>query len=177
MPTDVTKWRSDYLRTALDLLVILMTKGLNDRLLVKEMGLELAEIRQLKGILLHEVGDLDAKEDPHRVYLSYKLRQEGLLKELEDLGTRLRNQGQANAELGAIRARSDLIDKILRNGQELGVIPREAKKHEVLGGIVVADMTQEDLEKMMLDRGRRMARLQREYGSGRYIEVGGAGGK
>jgi len=173
MPTDVTKWRPDYLRTALDLLLIFLTKGLNDRRITEEMGLELAEVSQLKGILLHEVGDLDIKDDPHRVYLGYKLRQEGLLSELEDLGKRLRHSGQANAELGAIRARSDLIDKILNAGQSLGVIPKEAKKHQLLGGIMVADMTPEDMEKMLLERERRMSRLQRNYGSGKYIESGG----
>jgi len=171
MASDVTTWKQDRIRAALDLLAIFMSKGYSDMKISSEMDLETSEISQLKGILLHEVGDMDFKDNPHRAYLSYKLRQEGIIKELEMLSHRLKNEGQPNAELGSIRARSDIIDKIMKSGQELGVIPREPKKHQILGGIAITEMTPDDLYKMLNDNSKRMTRLQSRYGSGKYIET------
>jgi hypothetical protein len=83
--------------------------------------------------------------DPVAVFAEYREQQLLCAKELEDLATSFRDSRQFSALVGAVKARSDLLDKIIKVGQELGLIKRAAREISVHGAVDVRSLSVSEL--------------------------------
>ena len=78
-------------------------------------------------------------------YIEYKLRMERICDDLDGVHNGATEARQFTAAMGALKAKAAIIDKVVDRGQDMGLVSRAAKKHEVVGGVAVAHMTDGDL--------------------------------
>jgi hypothetical protein len=78
-------------------------------------------------------------------YIDYCLRQEGCIKDLNTLIRKWRNSNQLNAIVGAVRVKSEILDRMVTRGQDFGVLRRVPEQHQFVGGIAIKDLSDKEL--------------------------------
>ncbi len=83
-----------------------------------------------------------------RIFLDYTTRQAQLVRDLERLKIALEGKQWKNGQayVGAVKVQSDILDRIIATGQDLGLIQKIAEKFIMVGGVDVRDM---DMPKLM----------------------------
>ena len=123
-------------------------------------GLTLEEAQEVEGW-----SDLDAdyfarklietevaivKDRPiEEVFVDYVLKQTALVKDLEAVKKNFGKSNQFNALVGAIKAQSDIHDKIIARGQEFELIHKAPTGMKFIGSIAVADLSVEEVNELM----------------------------
>lgn len=85
------------------------------------------------------------KADPIAIFAEYREHQILCAKELEDLATYFKDSRQFSSLVGAVKAKSDILDKIIKVGQELGVVKRAAKEISIRGQVDVRTLSVAEL--------------------------------
>ena len=77
-----------------------------------------------------------------RIYLDYITRQVQFVKDLERCKLGLENSKWKNAQgyVAAVKVQSEICDKLISQGQDLGLIKRIAERFVMVGGTDVRDM-------------------------------------
>jgi hypothetical protein len=83
--------------------------------------------------------------DPVGIFSEYREQQLLCAKELEDLAIVFRNGRQFSALVGAVKARSEILDKVVKAGQELGLIKRAAREISLHGSVDVRSLSISEL--------------------------------
>lgn len=103
------------------------------------------------------------------VYIQYVIDQSSNIKKLDEFTALFKKNKQYNAMLGAMRLRSELLDKILAKGQECGVIHKEPERREINGSLMT--MTLEQLQTKMLEQNRKIQNMVSGFGNTNFIDV------
>jgi hypothetical protein len=147
---------------------------------ILELDCSPSTLRWLQEELKHDVLQVIKTGDPEDIYAEYKIRLEALIRDLDEVveeGRRDPRGYQHNAVLGATRAKAALLDQLIAQGQNLGVIHREADKSSVtfFGGVAVSDLTSAELLNevgAMTDRVKKLANLAAtDYAAANVIDV------
>lgn len=88
---------------------------------------------------------LHSDVDPRTLFAEYKLQQLQAARELENLAETFRALRQYTALVAAVKTRSDILDRIVKTGQELGVVKRAAREVTLTGRVDFASMSVEEL--------------------------------
>lgn len=83
--------------------------------------------------------------DPRTIFAEYRVQQLQAATELADFAEIFRRTGNTTSLVAAIKARSDVLDRIVRMGQELGVVKRAAREVRVDGQIDFKSMSVKEL--------------------------------
>jgi len=77
-----------------------------------------------------------------RIYLDYITRQSQFVRDLErcKLGLEKSNWKNAQGYVAAVKVQSEILDKLITQGQDLGLIKKIAEKFVMVGGTDVRDM-------------------------------------
>lgn len=145
---------------AISVLFNALTSGYNAEEAATELGLDLEEIHKLKS----EMMDFKAKELKEKpiehIYVEYMISQMANITDLTDMIKIYRGDPKSsNAAVGAIRTRSEIIDKIFNKGQDVGLIQKAPTKSESLFGILIADLTDNKLNDLMKQKVRELNEL------------------
>lgn len=116
-----------------------------DEQILAETGWSLQRFMAVKRFVADQDQKLFAETDPAQIFATYEQRQLQCARELEDLAEIFRESRQFSAMVNALRTRSDIIDRIVKMGQELGLITRAAKKVEVEARVDVSQLSIEEL--------------------------------
>lgn len=114
-------------RSALAELLSNLSIGLTDEQARIEMGLEINEYDALKSELYEQETSRLKRASAHEHFVDYKIAQRRILGDLETLATKAEETGNLGTALGALKASSDIQDRILKTGQDLGVIGKRAE--------------------------------------------------
>jgi len=128
----------------------LMALGLEEWEIADKLELDWEQYNDIKKEMYRwEVSDLyDRPTEEH--YLNYVIKQHGCLKDLDALIEACSNSTLASdnqTKLGAIRAKSDILDKVVKMGQEFNILEKAPERKQVVAGVVVAQLNNEDLKK------------------------------
>lgn len=126
-------------------LLALYAEGCNDDEAVVLMGLSPMRFMKIKKALYDFEAERLAATPTEHTYVEYVLNQIGCIKDLTDLLKEAKKQNNSNAGVGAIRARSDIYDKIIRTGQEFGILEKKPEEKRVIAGILVAQLSNDQL--------------------------------
>ena len=107
---------------------------------------------------------LERGADPVEVFTEYREAQLLAARELEDLAQIFRSSKQFSALVGAVKARSEILDKIIKTGQELGLIKRAAKEIRVRGKVNYEEKSIKELRLLLRGEFEEMQRLIRAPG-------------
>jgi hypothetical protein len=127
-----------------------LTSGYSDDDAAELFGLDLDEINKLKSRMIDfKVDEIRSKPIEH-VYLEYVISQMENIHDLTNLIKIYRDDPKSsNAAVGAIRTRSEIVDKIFNKGQDCGLIEKAPNKTESLFGVLIADLTDKKLNEIM----------------------------
>lgn len=162
--------------------------GETDAEIAEWMELDADQLRILKReMYTREKLELNGKST-EEFYIDYRLRQEGVVAELDRMvehynpatiavqGTdgkitqvdRLDGKpaygGQPSAIVGALKAKSDIIDRIVKVGQEFGILEKAPEKKLIVGGIAIANMSTEELRKTIVGAVVSLKQISARYG-------------
>lgn len=162
--TDATK-----LRTAIAELRGFLAAGLTDEQARYEMGLSFGEYDDVKEALYaqEKLSISEKAADPHRVFIDYSIAQSACLSDVDALLSKMEDSKQYSAAVGAVRLASEIHDKIVRMGQDLGVLvkrPDEKRVTLITGSI-------EEMRAMVAKETKAIEAMMRAAGEADIIDV------
>ena len=98
------------------------------------------------------------------VYIQYLLDQHQNIRELTNMLADLKSTKQHNAMVGAIKARADLYDRLIAKGQEFGVFKKAAETKRIIAGVVVTELSKDDLKKAITKAILDLDQMMGSYG-------------
>ncbi|PNX52102.1 MAG: hypothetical protein BV456_00725 [Thermoplasmata archaeon M8B2D] len=136
------------------------------------MGLENDELLKLKKDLIEEKSS-DIKNKPiEHVYFEYFLNQLDNINELTNLILKFDgNSRNYGGVVSAIRARSEIYDKILDRGQNLGVIKKTPSHVKNEHSVLIADLSSNELRKAIVEQYRKIAKLTSETVNDNIVNI------
>jgi len=142
-----------------------MLNGSSDVDIIDNLGLDTQTYYVVKKFLLENKGGEELQTSSKERFASYVIKQEQNIKDLNDLITNLNSKTQYNALVGAIRLRSDILDRIISTGQTLGVIDKEPEKKVFVGGVAISDIGDKELKKGIIKAVSGLNKLMKKYGN------------
>lgn len=139
-------------------LEMLLSAGFTDEQARYEMGVSYSDYRKAKEALYSERTADIKRSSAHDIFIDYAYGQHSILKGIDALMEKMDDSKQYSAAVGALRLASDVRERIIRVGQDLGVLSKrpEEKRHFVISGsleemrAVVAKQVKE-IDAMMKD--------------------------
>lgn len=147
-----------------------LSEGLTDKEVMDEIGVSAEDYNQFKAAMFDAKAEEIRGRPIEHVYVEYLINQASNIKDLTDLVIK-KGSHQLNAMVGAVRVRAEIYDKIIKTGQEMGVIKRAPQQHEVIGGIIVADLTSEKLRALITNELRELGGLMKKYGDKGILDM------
>lgn len=138
------------LRVAKNTLRVFLTEGRDDDDARVEMGLSVSEYASLKKKLFAEEVVKLQRMSVEEWFVDYIVKQSANVKVLTDMLTSWKTSKQQSAIVGAVRARSEIYDKIIERGQSFGLIDRKPEEKRIIAGIAVAQLSNNQLQKAIL---------------------------
>lgn len=124
------------------------------------------EYRALLQFMHAHVAESETHKTSEQVFSEYALEQKTTVRKIDELVEGLGSKNQYNALIGALRLRKDIIDTVLAKGQELGVYELKPKRHEVVGGFIVADLTPRELKDKAQAEMKTLKEIVQRFGDG-----------
>ncbi len=159
-----------------------LAEGLDKREIKKILGLREDVFEKIEKKVINEDGQVEiSKASPYRFY-EYLQRQEKCIRDLEFFTNKVDEEiafyqdaqqkylegelmkppsGRPNIQAGimAIKARSEILDKMIKTGQDLGIVEKRAKELRVLGNINLAALPTEELKALLTKKMGEMGDL------------------
>lgn len=143
--------------------------------IMKELDLSPINLSTLKKKLADVDGGEITGQAPIEIFLEYILRQKRIIKDLDAIHTRAigANPVQGQVAIGACKAKSDILDRIIDRGQSLGVYDKKPAELKLLGDLNLDDM---DLGELKDQVHKEMEEIKLIVGDNRKeYEVGESG--
>ena len=171
--------RNVALQTYVELFKAAMAEGMNRREIRKILGLNEDLFDKIEKQVINEDGQVEiTKASPYRYY-EYIQRQEKCIRDLEYFTNQVDSEiefykkaqkdfnsgkieklpsGRPNINAGimAIKTKSDILDKMIKTGQELGIVEKRAKELRVSGNLNLAALPTEELKSLMSKKMKDM---------------------
>jgi hypothetical protein len=136
--------------------------------ILDEMGISVEQYEELKNKMF-EVKSQEFKTKPiEYIYTQYIIDQTNNLNELSNFIT---SNKDGKSIVGAIRARSEILDKIITKGQEFGIIKKVANRSEIVAGVLIAELSNTQLKKEITTSLDSLNLLLKKYGDKDIIDV------
>lgn len=161
------------LEKAFSVLKRLKEQGIAEPIIAKRMGVTLKELDELKMQLIDSEAKKLHETAPENTYLEYVFSQK---KNINDLTTIIDRHMTSTlppntAIVTAIKTRSDILSRIIEKGQEFGFIEKKPERREIIAGITVTHMSDEELRSAVLDKLTSMGNMLSKYGPGAIEDV------
>jgi hypothetical protein len=148
-----------------------MVAGDSEADIMSAYGLDEVTFTKARRIML-DVRAQEARTKPREhVYVEYCMAQQRNILDLDVFIKELDAKNQYNAVVGAIRLRSDLIDRIVQRGMEFGIIRKEPERKELVAGLFISDMNSGELKKAILDQIQQMNDMISRFGDGDILSL------
>ncbi len=145
-----------------------LAQGKTDREVMDDMGLPVDDYERLKAEFFDTRADELRTRPVEHVYVQYLVDQALNIRDLTELIEVHKSGRNANAVVGAIKARSDIQDKLIARGQEFGIIHKEATK-TLVAGVIVGNLTNKQLRTTITTELEKLDQLTKRYGDDKTI--------
>jgi len=158
----------EQLREAIETIYNKLTNGLSDNEVAEDMGLSVEEFLEFKSKMFEIKTEDLVKRPSEHIYVEYMIEQG---KNLRDLTNMVDDSNlNASAKVGAIRARADILDKLLTKGQEFGLIHKEPDK-KIIAGIAINELSSEKLKTLVLNELQMINKLINKHGDKKIVDL------
>jgi hypothetical protein len=152
-----------------------MVRGKKDTWIMEQLGIDAEDFQEVKRFLLESKAENIRNQPREHYFVEYSIEQRRNIRDLDDLIKNLDKGSQYNAIIGAIRLRSDITDKIVNRAQEFGLVKKEATKHEMVGGIIIAQLGADELRKAITDQTKALGEAMGRYGEKSFLALPATG--
>lgn len=159
------------LKEAIQTIYAAMVEGDSDEDAAASMGLTAEEFAPLKAAMFDAKADEIRARPTEHTYVQYMIDQAQNIRDLTAMVDEFKTSKQYNAMVGAIKARGDIYDKLIKFGQEFGLIHKEASKGHLLVGHIIADMSNKQLKTAITGELLMLNGLVKKYGDGNIIDM------
>jgi hypothetical protein len=141
--------------------------------ILDEMGISAEQYENMKDKLFETKAQEFRTKPIEYTYVQYIIDQTHNLSVLDDFIKSNKNEKGRSAQsiVGAIRARSEIMDKIIARGQEFGIIKKVANRSEVVAGVLIAELSNTQLKKEITTSLDSLNLLLKKYGDRDIIDV------
>jgi hypothetical protein len=165
------KLTKDQMREAIVRIYGLLCAGDNEADILDEMGISADEYENLKSAMFEAKTEEIRSRPIEHIYIQYIIDQMCNMTDLDNVVLKYQITKQPTALVGAIRARSEILDKIIAKGQEFGILKKVPGRTEVLAGIVIAELSDNQLKKEIVGSLGALNILLGKYGDKNIIDV------
>ncbi len=126
----------------------LLNKGQTREEIIETMGLNTNQFEALFGRYYNESEEEQQNKTPLRIFAEMVGRKQQLIRDLEDLKDFLKNKEYKNAQgfVAAVKTQSDMMNELVKLGQDLGLIIKTPEQLLLIGDRDVREMDHEELE-------------------------------
>lgn len=118
----------------------LLVEGADDTKAAKELKLTWEELQELKrGFYDHEAEILRGRSTEH-TYIRFAIEQRQCIEDLDRVIADYQQQKNVTGYVSAVRAKSDILERVLKMGQELGLVERLSKGEGYAAGEAIKQM-------------------------------------
>jgi hypothetical protein len=145
--------RDRWLKQAMVYMRAFLAEGLSREEIKSRLGVDDKMYDEIEILLLEMEGaKFTSMGTAHRYYI-YMLRQEQFIRELDQF-TRIHMEDdpRKSGVVGAIKAKAQLVENMMKMGQELGIISKRAKEIRVLGEINLVALPNEEIQQLYEER-------------------------
>lgn len=115
-------------------IAMLIARGYTDEEISESLDIKLADVVQLKNAMVRRFADQVKTSSVEEIYARYCLQQGGILRQLSVVTELFKGSKQFNALVGSLNSQSNIFDKMLKVGQDLGIIKKTAREVVIIGG-------------------------------------------
>lgn len=99
--------------------------------ILQETDWTLRQMMAIERYVQEEEVRLWGSQRPEYLFAEYREQQYLMIEELADVARTMAKTGQHQAMVSALKARSDILDRVIKTGQDLGVIPKRPQEVNV----------------------------------------------
>lgn len=126
--------------------------------------------RFAKECLLQEVERIQNKS-VGEVYVEYVLAQKKCISDLEKMANRFDNVKHYSALVNSVKTRSDILDKIIKVGQDFGLLEKRPERKEIVAGVMIHKMDDEQLRTTILGELKNLEKMMNHFGDQTIIDL------
>lgn len=143
----------------------LLSEGKSDEEIRAELEISEDQLAGLRERMNSQIGERLKRRAPEQVYLEYVIHQRSCMALLDEAIGRFRLDRAASGSIvQAIRARSDIYDKTIKFGQELGLVKKMPDEKRIIGGILVTQLSDDQLRNAIADQVTAMQKMVSGFG-------------
>ena len=159
------------LREAMATLRAHLASGLDDVEAMGEMGLDIDSYEALKSKMFDAEKTRLRDRSSEDVYVDYALRQQTNISDLTEMIKSFKETKQYNALVGAVKARAEILDKLIAKGQEFGLIDKRPERKEIIAGVFMGELSDKQLRQFITGELTGVQKLMNKYGSGEVPSI------
>lgn len=163
--------KEDQLRAACAKLRAYLAAGETDHKACEQLGMSWADFEELKARMMEFEVERVKDTPPEQIYVEYLINQESNIQALTDMIGQFQESRQATAMVGAVKARAEIYDKMIAKGQEFGFVKKVPERQEIVAGIMVATLSNEELRAAIAGEMTSLHGLMDAYGTKPIIDV------
>jgi len=148
-----------------------LASGKSDKEVQEEMGLSASEYNELKAAMFDQESENLRRRPVEHVYVDYMMKQAENVRDLSAMIAEFKRSKQYSAMVGAVRARSEIYDKLIDRGQSFGLIHRQPERKEVVNGVIVTELSNKELRSMITSELAVLEKLMSKYGDQSIIDM------
>lgn len=169
-------------RTAADYVWRSLLEGRADQEIRAEIGLSEDDYEALRNLALDRASEIVKGRPAELQFLDYMIKQERCIRELNDAvkallvtsheenGATVTKINQAAAYVSAVRTKSEIHDRVVQWGKELGLLKVESSG-SIVPGVNVKDLSSEQLRSLIVREARNLDKLCNRFGEADISKV------
>lgn len=141
-----------------------LEEGLEDDDLTLRLGYDWGQIQELKQAFFEHEAEGIRKRSTEQAYAEYVIEQRRCMKDLDKVIDDYKDGKNLQAFVGAVRAKSGIIDQMVKTGQEFGLIERKTPGQISVAGQAIFQMTKVELKQLIIAEQSSLQSVLERYG-------------
>lgn len=163
--------RGEDLRAAFAKLRAAIVEGLDHNQVCERLGLSWGDVDELKRKFYDEEAELVRHKPTEHAYVEYCLEMRRCMEDLDRVIEDYEKQKNVSGYVGAVRARADIVDRMLKTGQELGLVERMASEKGYAAGQAIKDMGNKEFRQFIHNEMHVFNQILVKYGDRPMLEI------
>lgn len=138
---------------------------------MEELGVDEDTYIRIKAKMFDVKAEEIRTRPTEHVYVQYLLDQTLNIRDLTNMIGEFKSTKQYNAMVGAIRTRADLQDRMIKMGQDFGLIRKAPQQKQIVAGIVIQELSNSELKRAALRELRTLNKLMEAEGDVDFLDV------
>jgi len=161
--------RGDALRVALSKLRVCLVDKKKDDEICKDLGLTWEELLELKRKFYDGEAEILRGRSTEHTYVRYVLEQRQCMTDLDKV---IKKAHEGNSSyVSAVRAKSDILDRILKTGIELGLVQRLADGGGYAAGEAIKSMNNKEFRGYIIQEIQVLNQMMVRFGDTTIMDV------